>query len=217
MPNKESKRLIPTAILASPTFLSDFRSFIGLSAEQLKVVDSLAQTPDGYSPSKQSERLASEAGISSDSATATLRVAEYLYERCREHQIPVEEALDQLADAASSLDISVEDRREILRSILRAKPDYEAGRHASLQAIAALSHFVGIEGVWDIRPVFNRETREIVANVPVLLVSINWHDAVGNNYSAQFQLDEEDWAELRSDFDELEKRWNVIQEQLKRE
>jgi len=191
------KQLITDTLLYSASFRDDMVKFLGLSADHLRDLNSLADGPDGFRPSRQSTRFATKAAISADDARAALRVAEYLYEKCRDEAISLDAGVNELTQIASDLQVAdVATKASELRDILAVKDGYESKRQAAAQAVATVAHFVGLEGTWDIRPVFNRETREVVATVPVLLLNLSWHDHGGTLHEAVVQLNDEEWGDL---------------------
>ncbi len=205
------KPLIPTSLLSSAGFRDDLRRLLDLSVPQLEQLNSLATGPDGLSPAQLAARFAEEAAITIEAARGALRVAEYLYERCRELRMPPDQAVGQLAEsAARSAMGDISDKASALRSLLASKDEYEAGRHVALESLSVVPHLAKLEGIWDIRPVFHREREEVVARIPVLLLNVCWHDTTGQTHETALQLDEDDWEDVREGIDKLEAQRRII-------
>ncbi|MCH7493955.1 hypothetical protein IIA16_04520 [bacterium] len=85
-----------------------------------------------------------------------------------------------------------------------------------MQARSVIAHFLDIDGVWDIRPVFHRETGKVTKELAVLLLSVSWHDDVGVSHNATFQLDENDWASFQDKVQELANQRSALVEYMDR-
>lgn len=206
------KRLIRPATLTSVGFRNELGIFLRLSAEQIHELSVMADSRDGFRATRQTMRFAERASISPDDARYVLRVAEFLYETCRESRLPVDDAVTELVDTAAALGIpDVSEKRSALGDLLAAKDGYESERYAEAQALATVAHFMSLEGTWDIRPVFNRETQEVVTTVPVLLLNLSWHDLSGTDHEAVVQLNEDEWDELREVVEQVEEKRQAIQ------
>jgi len=209
------KPLIPQLLLSSPAFRNDLSRMLGLSASQIDQLDSLAAGPDGFSPALMATQFAAEASLAPEDARGSLRVAEYLYERCRDHRISPEDATAQLVQIAETWGLGdATEKVPALTKLLATKEQYERGRHAELRALSTVAHFEGLEGVWDIRPVFHREREEVIAKVPVLLLNVSWHSTAGKSQEAVFQLNEEDWEDVKEAVDRLDTQRKAVRDQL---
>jgi hypothetical protein len=209
------KPLIPQLLLSSPAFRNDLSRLLRLSASQIDQLDSLAAGPDGFSPALMTTQFAAEASLAPEDARGSLRVAEYLYERCRDWRIPPEEAIAQLVEIARSSGLGdLTEKAPALRRLLATKDQYERGRHVKLEALSTVAHFGGLEGAWDIRLVFHREREEVIAKVPVLLLNVSWHDTAGKSQEAVFQLAEEDWEDVIEAVDRLESQRRAVRAYL---
>lgn len=134
-------------------------------------------------------------------------MAEYLYERSREYRISPDNAVAQLLQIGADFDIEdLSTRADALRALVASKDAYEGGLRARLQATSTVPHFSGLDGVWDIRPVFHRERGDIIARVAALLLNVSWHDMDGTTHEAIVQLSEEDWEDFKEEVNELETR-----------
>ncbi len=212
-----TKKLIPDSIRSNEAFRRDLGALLSLEPGQLEVINRMAvESADGFSPSPQASPVAEATGLSVDDARRAILVADVLYERCRDQRIPVSDAVDQLATIAP--EVGVQDFSEIaatLLELLSPKHVYETEGYAKVQSKSVVAHFIGLDGVWDIRPVFHRETGKITKNLPVLLLNVAWHDDVGTSHSAAFQLDDDAWADLRETVQELTDRLASLDEYLK--
>ncbi len=142
---------------------------------------------------------------------------QYLYERCREQSISSDGGATQLVEIGESFEVKdITEKREVFKSILSTKESYEKGRRAELQATEIIGHFVDLDGVWDLRPVFHRETGEIITKLPVLIMNVTWHDSTSTRHVAVFQLAERDWEEFKSKIDKLENHRKIVQREVKK-
>ena len=211
-------QLIPSHLLPSESFKRDLRALLRLTSDQIIALSRLAaDSASGFSPSAQAPTFAEAASISSDEARRAILIAEYLYERCREHRISPDDAVAQLVDVAPSVGIEeITDRAAALGDLLSVKDLYETEGYARRQTVAVVSHFVDLDGIWDVRPVFHRETGDIATNLTVLLLKLSWHDQDGTSHSAAIQLDEDDWASLRERVQKLENERVAVTRYLER-
>ena len=207
-----SKELIDSVLLANRSFRDDLKRLLNLPSSELLWMNSLADGPEGFSPVRQSMKLAEHAAIDPQDAIGAMRAAEYIYERARECPMAVEDATKELLQIAATLDVrDVGQKSDALRALLATKDGYEAGRYATSESLAVVPHFAGMEATWDIRPVFNRDTGEVLTTVPALIVNVSWHDVPGNNRSAVFQLTADQWADLREALEKLERERQAME------
>jgi hypothetical protein len=206
------KELIPSPLLATRTFREDLKRLLNLPPGELLWMNSIADGADGFSPGRQSMKLAQHAGIDPQDAIGVLRAAQYIYERAHESSISAEDATRELLEIAPTLDVQDVGRlADPLRALLATKDRYEVERYAKSEGLIALPHFTGMEGVWDIRPIFNRDTGEVLTTVATLILNVSWHDSVRNDYSTVFQLTADEWTELREALDKLERERQVME------
>lgn len=213
----EDKQLIPQGLLSRKAFLGDLQKFLNLSVADLEKLENLAEGENGFWPSGQCLRFSEQLLISPEDARAILTVAEYLYQRAGELSITPELGATELVKIGNSLRVDgVDQKREIFARMLRFKEAFEKGRRAVLRATEVIAHFEGLSGTWDIRPIFHRETDEIINKVAVLVLSVRWHDSSGTTSEAVFQLADKDWAEFKRDIEKLEKQRVVLLNELQR-
>ncbi len=136
-------------------------------------------------------------------ARASLRVAEYLYSRCAELGLETDEAVAQIATVASGLDEPIvidEHQWNAVTSILSFKREFEVAR-AVATAISDAPHFIDINGTWAVKVV--RIRNDEIIKVPVIGLSIVWHDGLGNNHESFLQMSEGNWDALRDKIETL--------------
>lgn len=208
--------LISSTLLNSSSFRRELETFLRLSADQLNKMAVIANGADGFSPSRQAISFSEQASLSLEEARQSLGIAEYLYERCRDHEISPDDAVEELKGISVRLKIGAEiaGKEAALRDFFSAKDAYESERYANLLASSVAGHFQRLDGVWDIRPVFHRDTGKLVAKVPVLLINLRWHDQGGESHDAVCQLDDEDWANFKEQVDKLQRQRGTLQELL---
>jgi hypothetical protein len=93
-----------------------------------------------------------------------------------------------------------ENRREAISGILSFKREFEVGM-AITAATADAPHFIDVNGAWAVKPVRIRNGE--VIRVPLITLSIVWHDGSGNNHEAFLQLSERDWSAFRDKVETL--------------
>lgn len=191
--------LLREGLLSSPSFMRDLKSFLSLSEEALLAISELGNQPDGFVGLVQSQTLNARFGISVDKAMRDLRIAKFLYDRVTEQGLDTANAAHQLAAMSSGLledQISIDDKRwNAIKDVLSFKPAFEMSRVKS-KSVNDSPHFVGINGSWIIKPIRTREGE--VLKVPIMTMSIVWHDSSGNHHEAFFHMDDHDWDELSS-------------------
>ncbi len=211
------KELIDNVLLSRKAFRDDLKLLFSLSQDQLKDLVHIGEEPDGFLANKQSLKFAESAALSVEHARSVLLITYYLYERCRELIILPDEARRQLLEVGKNLQIKDLDKKQsVLQEVLVTKKAYESGGRAKVQATEAVSHFLGFNGAWNIRPVFNRETQEILTKLPMLLLNVSWHDTTGTAHDAVFQLDEEDWEEFKVKVKELDTFYQKLRQELEK-
>ena len=213
-----TKKLVPDSLRSNEAFSRDLKELLTLTADQLSGLNRLAtESPDGFSASLQAAPVAAETGVTLEKARRAILIADFLYERSRTQRIGVDDAVQHLADIAPELGITdIDDKTEALLALLSPKELYETGGYSKMQARSVIAHFLDIDGVWDIRPVFHRETGKVTKELAVLLLSVSWHDDVGVSHNATFQLDENDWASFQEKMKELVAQRQALSEYQER-
>lgn len=200
--------------MSSRPFLRDLRSFLSLSEDAIRATAELANGPDGFLGDRQSRELAERSGITADTALAVLRVADYLYLRAANLRMGPAEAVAQIAAVASSMDepvILAEVHRDAIAAVLSFKSDYErtvAGRNAT----ATGPHFTDVKGSWAVKlaELSNGET----IRLPVLSLTITWHDGTGTYHEAFLQMSGRDWEKFNSQMKSVTDGRDAIEEIL---
>ena len=208
--------LISYELLASPSFVRDLRSFLGLSEEVLLAISEIGNNPDGFRGQAQAQSLRSRFDIRSDKVIRDLRVAEYLYDRFTDSEMDVEEALDEISSVASQWDEPIEVgalRRDALRAVLSLKREYEVSKAVKGGTTGSAPHFVRLAGAWAVRPVRVRSEDPIMA--PILTMSIVWHDGSGNQHEAYFHMSDDDWSTLQKEVKALSESRTELEPLLK--
>jgi hypothetical protein len=213
MPRDEG--LIPTTLLSVASFRRDLLRLLGLSAHALEWLNSIGDGPDGFYAPVQSAKLAEHAGVGLEDAMGAVRVAEYVYERCRESHIAPDDGVTELLQIAATFQVEdAADKASALRALLSTKSGYEAGRYARKRTLSTVHHFEGLDGVWDNRPIFDRDTGEVLKSVPVLIMGVSWHDKTGTSHDAVFQLDDDDWRDFVERVEQLKRQREALQRHL---
>ncbi|MCH7698127.1 MAG: hypothetical protein IH865_04220 [Chloroflexi bacterium] len=206
------KKLIPESLRSNESFRRDLKELLTLGTKPILALNRMAEeSADGISPADQTAGLALETELETAEARRVILVASVLYESCRDQRLPVDDAIGQLADIADEMGISsFSDNADSFAELLSVKSKYETEGYARLQAKAVVPHLMDLDGVWDIRPIFHRESGEIIKRYPILLLSVSWHDDSGSAHSASFQLDDDDWADFTKQVHELEEQRSAL-------
>ncbi len=184
--------------LALPAFVRDLRSFLSLSEDILLAISDIGEKAEGFTGFEQAQSLKSRFDIPVDQAAAHLQIAEHLYHRVAQSGLDVSDAIAQIDAVASGLQnpVSLDDkRREALSRVLSFKRDYEISTAVGT-ALADGPHFITVNGSWSVRPVKIRNGEAI--RVPIIALSIVWHDSTGTNHETFFQMSEIEWEEFNS-------------------
>ena len=195
--------LIRDRELTAPAFVRDLRSFLTQNVEVLQAISEAGDGPDGFTDASQSRDLNARYSIPINRATGCLRVAEYLYSRVAELELEVDDAVTQIVDVAAGLDEPIvvdEQHSEAVASVLSFKRGFEASK-AIGTATSGGPHFIDVNGGWAVKPVRIRNGE--VIKVPVIALSIVWHDGSGNNREAFLQMSERDWTAFRDKIEAL--------------
>ena len=183
--------LIRDRELAAAGFARDLRAFLGLPEEALLAVARAEIRPEGFV--SQAVSLNAQFGIPMDEARGSLNIADYLYRRTADLGLAAADAAGQVATAASRMDVPVavdDKRRNAIAAILSFRRDYEVAI-ATGKVIAQGPHFAGVNGFWGVKPVQMSNGEAI--RVPVVTLSITWHDGLGNDKEAFLQMADRDW------------------------
>lgn len=192
--------LVPPRLLSIGSFRRDLTSFLSQPEQVLRVISTLATGEEGFAPG-QALALGEQTDITPDDGAKLLRVAEYLYNRVSEEHIGLNAAVEQLAEAGKTLDVPLgEEQRRGVEEILSYKREYEFGRLARQRATSKGPHFVGIDGSWRIHNYRTRENETV--SVPVLGLSISWHDGSGT-HEAFTQMTVTEWDEFNARVERL--------------
>ncbi len=189
--------------LATPAFVRDLRAFLNLGSEVLLTVSQIGDSADGFAGSEQFLTLSETSGVSLNEARGALRVAEYLYNRVTELGVDAATAADEISFIGSTIQDPVEvsdNQRKAIATILSYKDAYERSSAVS-KALREGPHFTGFSGTWTVKyiPIRGGE----VVRVPVLALSVAWHDGAGNSHEAFVQLSVQDWEALKSEVENL--------------
>ena len=197
--------LLPDRMLSSPAFVRDMRMFLELPARVLFGISEIGDSAEGFAAESHGRILRERFDLGIDSAARALRFAEYIYNRASDLNLETDAAAAQFAAAASNLEnpISIDcERKDAVRAILSFKRDYEIARARSATATSGGPHFISVNGSWSVKPVRVRNGE--VVKVPILAMSVIWHDGSENSHEAFFQMSAEDWAEFKSGIASIE-------------
>ena len=190
--------LIRNREATSRAFVRDLRSFLGQPPEVLLAISDLGDVPRGFRATGNAEILNERFTIPLDAATGNLHIAEYIYDRVVDLGLNADEAVSQLASVALELEDPIEidvDKRNAIVAILSFKRAYEA-TVANRKALANAPHFTGVSGSWSVKSVTMSNGEAV--RVPVLSLSVTWHDGPGNNKEAFFQMSNRDWERFNN-------------------
>lgn len=210
------KKLIPESLRSNESYRRDLKALLTLDTGPIQTLNRLAEeSADGFSPADQAKDLANETDFETGEARRVILVASLLYESCRDQRLAVDDAIKQLVEIADDLGISnFSEKADTFADLLSLKSKYETEGYTRQQAKAVVPHLMALDGVWDIRPVFHRESGQIIKRHPILLLSVSWHDDSGSSHSASFQLDDDDWSDFTKKVRELEEQRNALNDAL---
>ena len=140
-------------------------------------------------------------------------MASYLYDQVTNQQLEVSVALDYLEQTAMDLAISQdESRRPALAELLSYKREYEIVRDARDRVTGDIPHYIEITGSWNIRVHRTREDESV--KVPLLGLSLLWHDTTGGRHQAFCFLNDSNWEDFMENMDLIAHERQLLQEYL---
>ena len=192
-----NEQLIRDRELASAGFIRDLKAFLELPEEALLAIATAEIGDEGFVG--QTGSLNSQFGISMDRARGGLQIADYLYRRTADLGLEVAEAVGQIIDIATGMELPVaidDNHQRAIAALLSFKRDYEEVI-AIAKAVANGPHFIGVDGSWSVKPI-QMPNGEFV-RIPVVSLSITWHDGLGHNKEPFFHMAESDWEDFASE------------------
>ena len=195
--------LMSDGLLSSPSFVRDLLAFLRLPTDVLLIIADVGDEPDGFVGPSKAHRLNSLFDIPTNEASSILRITKHLYDKVTELRMDVDEAVNELDSVASGMTPPVvvdEQKREAIREVLSFKQGYEKS-NTDVKALATGPHYTGSDGAWGIK-LYHLRNGEAV-KVPVMMLSIGWHDGGGGHNEVFFQMDDEDWGNFTKKIDAL--------------
>jgi hypothetical protein len=199
MPEKVSlPELVPRRLLIVKRFQDDVRAFLSLPHSTVLAISQIVADSDGFAVSKKAPILAQQCSLAYAKAAQVLTTARYFYDRSTEKGISSEGTIEALSAIASSLEIPPfsSELRQALEKLFAYKNAYEKGEFARSQAAHNGPHFLDLQGSWSFA-VFRTRQGESV-KVPILGLSVSWHDRQGNDHEAFFQMTDPQWEEFKA-------------------
>jgi len=208
------KSLISPRLLGIRTFRNDLRALLELGADQLLEIARIANTEYGFSYAEQLRKMTPDLSNSTSVASA-LRAASYLYDRIHERNVRPEDAIKQLSTLLPpSEQALISGNAAALMKLFELKPMYERGRRIRDRAVSIVPHYADIQGVCDIRAIFDRSSEEILERVPVVLLGLSFHDDSGNALQTTVQLVGDDWTEFQEKIAKIDKEFRRVSQEL---
>jgi len=209
--DKSIADIVPRQLLGVKRFQDDFRHFLTLSPTILETIARLSNDADGFYVSKKAPVLSKETGLSPEKSNQAMVVARYLYDTVSEKRVPVAETVQILISYSKSIDSPLStEQGHAIEKILSYKKAYEEGSYARNHVVHSGPHFIELEGSWSIKIYRTRENENV--KVPVLSLSMSWHDRHGNDHESFVQMTETDWEELKQKIEDISKAHKQIKE-----
>jgi hypothetical protein len=167
-----------------------------LTEDVLLAISDIGNQSAGFTGLQQAQSLKIRFNIPTDTAMAHLRLAEHLYHRVAQAELDVTEAIAQIVSIASEIKdpIAIDDKqKDALATILSSKQDYETSDAVSV-ALANGPHFIGVNGSWSVKPIKIRSGD--VIRVPIMSLSIVWHNSTGTRHETFLNMSETEWEEF---------------------
>ncbi len=207
-------RVISSRLIGVRTFREDLQALLELSAEQLKHISQIADSEGGFSYAEQLGQLTPEL-LSTKNLAGALRAASYLYDRVHELELSPKDAISEINTLLPALNIkTLEGKEEALENVLHLKPKYEETSGVEERAVTVVPHYSDVRGICDIRPIFDRRSQHVVKRVPVVLLTLFWHDDSGNSSQTTVQLLAEDWERFRQKIEKLDRELGIVSEEV---
>ena len=197
-------------LLSLRPFVRDMREFLDSSEELLRAMPKLMEGEEEPVDQSAANQLGLRLDIPIERIFRVMHFVEFICRRADEAGLEPEDATNQLTSIAAQLEdpISVDQaRKDVIREIFstrKREPSTDVGDYP---------HFISARGFWSIRPYRTREGE--INKVPMMSMSVIWHDGTGNNREAFFQLTDKDWQSFRDTLNELATmRDNLIEDML---
>ena len=198
-------------------FIRDLSAFLNLSESQLRTISEIGDQTEGFTGTQQTLTLQRRLDIPAEEATAHLSLAQHLYRRVDTLGLDVVEATNQVVSIGSTMEepITIDvPKRDAIAAVLSVKREYEVGR-ANRGAVGNVPHFVDLNGSWNVKAVRIRGGE--VLGVPVIDLSIVWHDGTGATHETYLQMDDGDWEDFTEKINMLNSRRSDIETFLQEE
>ncbi len=194
----DEQTLLDERLLSSTAFVRDFEALLNLPADALLAISKSDDGQDGFIGHGHSRNLNARFNIPIDKAARVLRIVEYLYNRVSELDLDAATAVDQVSSIAAELEAPIDldyQKRDALKAVLSFNRAYELPMAAG-KALDKVPHYVDVAGEWSVKPIRIRDGE--IVKVPVVTVSVYWHDSTANHKQAFFYMSDADWDEFVS-------------------
>ncbi len=206
--------LLDERLLSSTAFVRDFEVLLNLSADALLAISKSDDGQDGFIGHGHSRNLNARFNIPIDKAARVLRIVEHLYNRVSALDLDVTAAVDQISSIASELEAPIkldDQKRDALKAVLSFNRAYELPM-ATAKALDNVPHYGGVAGEWSVKPIRIRDGE--IVKVPVVTVSVYWHDSTANHKQAFFYMSDADWDEFVSKVEAIKDNRKDIEDLL---
>lgn len=163
----------------------------------------IGKRAEGFRGENLAQGLNETFGTPVSEAIGGLLIAEHLYRRKMDVKIDLPDAVIQLATIAAQMDPPIEPddkRKAAITEVLSFKRDYEVSLAAS-KVVVQGPPFVGMNGSWGVIPVQISDGEFV--QIPVLSLSLTWHDAAENHHEVFLQMVSQDWEDFTEKIDSL--------------
>lgn len=193
----------------------ELESLLRCDDRTLAAMSHLLNTKEGAGGTYSAARaLSEETGIAPYPAYQMIRVVRFLADQRQACELNDDACLDQLATAYPTLAGELHSKRTVLADLLGQKPEAELIRKKEGLSLGIIPTMVGIRGVCDIRPVFDKDRTAIVDWVPVVLTRMTLEDDQGEEDKITLQFNEDSLKKLERFLDATKQKLAIAMREL---
>jgi hypothetical protein len=207
-------KLLGLPINISGSFFNDLEKLLSLDPEQINIIANYINTKKGFRLSEeQMHQLFKEIKtVPIQKIASILNVGDFIYRLSSSKKLTVEDVVNDLEILANELKVKNFNQKKIQFKKLFSKNEiFDKERLSISYQKAILPNFSSVKIVWDLRPVFGRDSVEILTYVPVALLEMNVKDSeTGEKHTYKVQLSESTIKDIAEDLNHSLKELTAI-------
>ena len=189
-------KLLGLSVNISPRFFEDLKKLLSLTSEQLNKIAKYAKTREGFRiPEEDIHKLFQELQTESiEKISSVLSMADFIYRLTEDKKISPEELVNDLNTLSQELKIvGFEAKKEDFKTLFLPNELFNKERSRTEYENAILPNLISLRILWDVRPVFKKDSTEILTLLPVALLQFKTKNTVNKEANVcSFQVPESD-------------------------